>query len=160
MSALTALRRHDDAALALGILDQHDLRFPRGELAEEATLARVEALVKVKRSGEALALLEARGSAGRGDNQRKLLLTRAELRAAAGHCAAALRDLDDVLRGKPPEDALTERALWGRAACRASGGQPDGARADLEAYLRTFPSGRFAGRASAALGGDHPGPRP
>ena len=162
MSALTALRRDDDAPRALAILDRHDLRFPRGDLADEAALARVEALVKVKRSGDALALLEARGPIRRGSSQRKLALTRAELRAGAGRCAAALDELDALLRGAPPADAVTERALWERAACRASGGQFDSARADLEAYLRLFPSGQFARSARAALdgGGDVGGPRP
>ena len=161
MSALTALRRDEDATRALAILDRHDLRFPRGDLADEAALARVEALVKVKRSDEALALLEARGPARRGDSQRKLSLTRAELRAAAGRCHAALDELDALLRGAPPADAVTERALWGRAACRASGAAFDSARADLETYLRLFPAGQFARGARAALEGTGGGtPRP
>jgi len=163
MSALTALRRQDDPGRALAILDRYDRRFPRGDLADEAALARVEALVKVKRSEDALALLEARGPIRRGSSQRKLVLMRAELRAASGGCAAALNDLDAVLRGAPPADAVTERALWGRAACRASRGQADSARADLHSYLRLFPSGQFARGARAALeheGGGLPSPKP
>lgn len=159
MSALTALRGHGDAIRALAILDRHDLRFPLGDLADEAALARVEALVKVKRSDEALVFLEARGPVRQGGSQRKLTLTRAELRAAAGKCAAALDELDALLRGAPPADGVTERALWGRAACRASGGHFDLARADLERYLRLFPAGQFARGARAALEGDSRGPR-
>ena len=163
MSALTALRRQDDPGRALAILDRHDSRFPRGDLADEAALARVEALVKMKRSSDALALLEARGPSRRGSSQRKLVLMRAELRAASGRCAAALDDLDALLVGAPPADAVTERALWGRAACRASGGQADAARADLQSYLRLFPSGQFVRDAHAALNGQGralPPPKP
>ncbi|HEY8923174.1 MAG TPA: tetratricopeptide repeat protein [Polyangia bacterium] len=154
MSALTALRRQDDPDRALAILDRHDLRFPRGDLADEAAVARVEALMKLKRSHDALALLEARGPIRRGSSQRKLLLTRAELRAASGQCGAALDDLGALLQGAPPVDGVTERALWGRAACRASRAEADLARADLQTYLRLFPTGQFARAARAALDGD------
>ena len=62
MSALAALRRDKDAGAALALLDEHDRRFPRGELAGEATRARVEALLGERRLDEALALLENLGT--------------------------------------------------------------------------------------------------
>jgi hypothetical protein len=156
MSALAVLRRQDDASAALALLDEHDRRFPGGDLTGEATLARVEALLRAKRSDEALALLERLGPEIAAGDQRKLLLTRAELRAATGQCAAAIEELDVLLRGEPRADPLTERALWGRAACRAARGDAVLARADLESYLMMFPSGRFAAAARDALGNHRP----
>ena len=154
MSALAALRRDKDAGAALALLDEHDRRFPRGELAGEATRARVEALLKERRLDEALALLENLGTGLGAGEQRKLSVTRAELRAATGQCAVAIEELDRLLRRDLRADALTERALWSRAACRAARGDAELARGDLERYLTTFPSGRFAAAARAALAKD------
>jgi TolA-binding protein len=40
-----------------------------------------------------------------------------------------------------PEDAFAERALYGRAMCRAHAGRLGDARGDLRAYLDRFPRG-------------------
>lgn len=150
-TALRKLRQDDDASGALAILDQHDVRFGRATLAPEATLARIEALVKLRRNDAALSVLDGMTPAPAGIG-RDLLIARAELRAAAGRCAMARPDFDLVLRGEPDFDSLAERALWGRASCRAGGTDVAGARADLQSYLLHFPDGRFAGNARAALG--------
>jgi hypothetical protein len=149
--ALRKLRQDDDAPGALSILDEHDLRFAGAALAPEATLARIEALIKVHRNTDALSRLDGIAPSPIGIG-RDLLIARAELRATAGRCAMAALDFDDLLLGTPAFDAITERALWGRASCRARSADPTGARVDLEAYLSRFPSGRFAGDARTALG--------
>ena len=98
---------------------------------------RVEALLDLKRSGEALALLDGK-SLSNVAASRTLLLTRAELRAAAGRCAESLADFDLVLaRTRRPD----EQALYGRAVCRNRIGDRLGAQADLDLYQREFPTG-------------------
>jgi hypothetical protein len=149
-TALRKLRQDDDAGGALASLDEHDVRFGRGTLAPEATLARIEALVKLHRNAEALSLLDGMAPAPAGLG-RDLLIARAELRAAAGRCAMAGQDFDLLLDGEPAFDSIAERALWGRASCRAGDTDAAGARDDLRSYLFHFPHGRFAGDARAAL---------
>lgn len=149
--AMRKLRQDDDPTGALSLLDEHDVRFGRAALAPEAALARIEALMKVKRDSEALSLLDGMSPAPNGIG-RDLLIARAELRAAAGRCAAAAPDFDRLLWDDPALDAITERALWGRASCRARNVDAVRARADLKDYLSRFPNGRFAAEARAALG--------
>jgi hypothetical protein len=149
-TALRKLRQDDDANGALASLDEHDVRFGRGTLAPEATLARIEALVKLQRNTEALSLLDGMTPAPAGLG-RDLLIARAELRAAAGRCAVARPDFDRLLDDESAFDSIAERALWGRASCRAGGTDAAGARDDLRSYLFHFPHGRFAHDARAAL---------
>jgi hypothetical protein len=150
-NALRQLRERGDAAGALSLLDERDRRFgAAGLLGEETRTTRVEALLRLGEHARALALLDgvALPPAGRG---RALLATRAELRAEAGRCHEADADFDALLAdGAAPAD-VAERALYGRAACRARLGAADAARADLELYLQRFPAGRNAARARAAL---------
>jgi hypothetical protein len=150
-AALRRLREQGDAAGALALLDEHDRRFAaNGTLADEATTTRVEALLRLGQHARALVLLDAQTLAptGRG---RELLASRGELRGEAGRSAEALADFDAVLADDAATDGAAERALFGRAACRARLGQGDAARLDLEAYVTRFPTGRFAGRVQAAL---------
>jgi hypothetical protein len=149
-SALRRLRQDGDAQGALALLDEHTARFGSGgALAPEAEATRIEALVRLGRHAEALRLLDGLGPA---PARRELRATRGELRAQAGRCAEALADFDALLVSGGADDAVTERAFWGRAGCRARGADADGARADLTDYLARFPRGRFAERARAALG--------
>jgi hypothetical protein len=150
-SALRRLRQDDDAPGALAILDEHDARFGAAALAPEAALARIEALIKLRRNGDALSLLDGMTPAPVGIG-RELLIARAELRSTVGRCATATLDFDLLLRGARAFDSITERALWGRASCRAGRKDDLGARDDLHDYLSAFPSGRFAPAARGALG--------
>ena len=111
---------------------------------------RVEALLRLGRNAQALALLDAQELPARGLG-REMLVARAELRADRGRNLAALDDFELVLSASGKADAITDRALYGRADCRAKNGDWKGARSDLERYLGEFPQGRFARQARAAL---------
>jgi hypothetical protein len=148
--ALTSLRQQRDPRRALRALDEYERRFPTGALGPEASAARIDALLALGRRAQALERLETlplehlpRGA--------ELRVLRGELRAGRGQLAGALEDFSAVLSmpGAPP--AVAERALYGRGSCRSRAGDPAGARADLQDYLRRFPSGQFAGPAGHAL---------
>jgi hypothetical protein len=134
------------------VLDQHAARFGSGgALVAEANGTRIEALLRLGRRDQALALLDpmALPPSRRGQ---EMLLTRAELRSQAGRCADALIDFDLLRGGAPaPVGAVMERVLYGRASCRARGGDVAGSRADLQSYLYLFPEGKFAAQARQAL---------
>ena len=140
--AFRALRTDRDPGAALAALDEHARRFPRGHLKPESELARVEALVMLGRSADALAALDAVRSP-RGAASRRPALMRAELRAELGRCQQALPDFDEALAGTAA-DEIDERALRGRAACRERLGDLGGARADLDRHLRRHPTSPFA----------------
>lgn len=145
--ALRKLRQERDARGALQLLDGYAERFPRGRLAPEAALGRVEALMALDRRNEALRLLETTPSLPLG---RETAVLRGELRASAGRCREAIADFGEALSASP-RDALDDRALFGRAFCRARGGDRAGGRTELERYLSVFPQGRFAAQARRAL---------
>lgn len=152
-AAMRRLREQDDAVGALALLDEHDARFGRaGALGGESNTTRVEALLRLGRLDRALELLDALAPRPRG-RDRDLLATRGELRADAGRCPEALTDFEAVLESgdDSARDLAAERALYGRAGCKARLGERDAARADLEAYLSRFPQGQYAARARAAL---------
>jgi hypothetical protein len=152
--ALSDLRQHDDPRAALSTLDRYAQAFPHGVLENEAWRTRVEAAIQLQDLKTALKLLESRPSSAdplAGD----LLLTRAELRAAAGHFSEALADFNRVLESAagPLAAGGDERALYGRAVCLGRLAQDERARVDLLAYQRRFPSGRFAGEVQRLLAG-------
>jgi hypothetical protein len=151
---LHKLRQDEDPAAALALLDAHAADFSStGALADEAKTARIEALLRLHRNDQALTLLEAMPLAPTGVG-REPMVARGELRARAERCAAAVADFDVLLApaGRPADDAVTERALYGRASCRAQARDVAGSRADLKLYLARFPAGRFATAAREALG--------
>jgi hypothetical protein len=120
-------------------------------LAAEVLLARVEAQLALGGRAEALRLIEAERR-GPSRESRQIVLIRGELRAGAGRCAEALADFDGIL-AQPGADAITERALYGRAVCNRNLQQLTAAERDFSAYLHRFPSGRFASSARAAMAG-------
>jgi len=137
-AALRLLRAQNDAAAALARLDDHDRRFPAGVLAREAALARVEALLALGRDGAALELLDRLALDG---VDRRALLARAELRAAAGRCLDASGDFARARGGADARDDLAARALYGDGFCHLRAGDLSGARAAFESYLRDFSNG-------------------
>ncbi|MGC4118994.1 MAG: hypothetical protein QM765_31380 [Myxococcales bacterium] len=118
-------------------------RHPSGALEEEASAARIEALVALHRSGEALVELDGltpklpKGSVRRA----QLVLLQGELSSEVGRFAEALPLFDELVTGG---GATLERALFGRATARSRVGDLAGCRADLLRYLDLFPQGAFA----------------
>jgi hypothetical protein len=162
--ALSRLRQGHDPAGALVLLDQYTRTFPHGVLESEALSARLEAVIQMDDRKTALRLLDDRSVfAGRLGAQ--LLLTRAELRASAGRYADALGDFDRLL-GAPSTSSVAagptdlERGLYGRAVCLGHLGRDDRARADLDAYQRRFPQGKYAAEVTRLLKGASPERRP
>jgi len=154
--AMKILRDGHDARTALALLAQHAERFPTGALASEATMLRIEALLALGLRNEALSVLDKVPLASL-PNRDEQLVVRGELRAANRRWREAEQDFGYTLRegGLPAASAkarnIQERALWGRASARSRLGDQDGARADLDLYLRHFPGGRFASSAAALL---------
>jgi hypothetical protein len=141
--ALSQLRHQGDPRAALATLDVYARAFPHGVLETEASRTRLEALIRLDDRKAALALLDA--MPGLSDEPgTDLPLTRAELRAASGRYREALADFTQVVESEGGASAASERALYGRAVCLGRLGEDDRARADLLAYERRFPSGRFA----------------
>ena len=150
--AIHKLRQERNPGQALAMLDQHRARFgAKGALEPEAEVTRIEALLRLGRHDQALGLLDAQVLTAAGVG-REMLVARAELRAEKGRCGAALNDFNLLLAAEAPPDLVTERAMYGRATCRAQQGDWAGARSDLEHYLARFPKGRFADQARAAMG--------
>jgi hypothetical protein len=155
--ALSDLRQHDDPRAALSTLDRYAQEFPHGVLETEAWRTRVEAAIQLHDLKTALTLLDDRR--GSVDSLGvDLLLTRAELRAAAGHFSEALADFNRVLASADGLRAAAgdERALYGRAVCLGRLAQDERARVDLLAYRKRFPNGRFAGEVQRLLAGSIP----
>jgi len=154
--ALVKLRREHDAQGALAILDESHALFEKGALAQEAQVARVDALLALGRRAEALALLERLPLAhiGRGG---ELQLVRAELRAA-NDCGLALGDFDALVT-RALAAPLLERALYGRAACELQVSDRSQAEQDLNRYLTRFPQGRFVAEVQKQLAKLHDQPR-
>jgi len=152
------LRTKHDPRASLALLDDYSRRFPQTVLAPEVAMLRVEALLALGEKAKALSVLD-RLSLAMMPNRDERLVLRGELRAGAGRWREAQADFETPLSDLAfsgidvkSRDVL-ERALWGRASARSRLGDEAGARADLASYLRTFPSGRFAGLAAALLEG-------
>ena len=147
--AFRHLRDEGDATAALAALDERQRRFGAGALAAEAALARVEALLLLGRTADALPFLVAIRDARAGQTP-EVRATRAELLTRSHRCGEAAPDFDALLAPGAPR-ATRERALYARASCRLQSGQPLGAVPDLESYLAEFPDGRSAPTVRAAL---------
>jgi hypothetical protein len=146
--AISHLRGDHDAAAALDDLADYDRRFPNGLLEPEVLRIRTEALLDVGRDHEALTRLD---DSAADALTRPLRLLRGELRARAGRCDEALRDLGPLADESQTPSALAGRALYARASCHAQLGDIAAARGDLERYEARFPDGSFHVDAAAFL---------
>jgi hypothetical protein len=140
-SAMALLRGKHDAQAALWVLDDYLHRFPQGMLVREARVARMDALLMLNRSDEALLALETLQLDQHGRSA-ELQVIRAELRSRTD-CPHAEQDFGAVL-ARTKSAALEERALYGRASCRTQHGDAKGAAQDLRRYLERFPNGSHA----------------
>jgi TolA-binding protein len=139
--AIGLLRRDHNAPAALAALDAYLGRYPHGVLHREARLARLDALLLLQRTEEALAALETL-PLDSGRRSTELQVVRAELRARTD-CAHAEEDFSAALTHSP-DAVLLERILYGRGACRGKLGKGSGAAEDLQRYLERFPNGAHA----------------
>ena len=148
--AMRSLRNDRDPEAALEILTQHAALFPQSPLNSERSVLEVEALLTLGRRDEALLRLDGM-SLDDTPRSTERHVVRGELRARAQRWKEAAADFDQALAYGQGSQALQERALWGRAATRTHTGDQEGARADLEIYLRLYPTGRFASEAARLL---------
>jgi TolA-binding protein len=146
-TALRALRHQGDARTALALLDEHARRFPRGALAAEVALARLQTLLALGRDDEALSALDAQPR----PLAPELGVLRGELRAGRGRCIEAIADFEAVMTAAGARGPSRERALYGEAVCQARLGAVEAAGRRYAEYLQRFPSGRFAAEARRAL---------
>lgn len=121
--ALKTLRADRDPAGALSLLDDYGRRFPAGLLHDEVSAMRVEALMALDRTDEALKGVEALPDAVLARWPR-LRILRGELRAKHGRCADAMIDFGTLLT-RPDGDNIRQRAEAGRDACVAQRGKAD-----------------------------------
>jgi hypothetical protein len=115
--ALKKLRADRDPAGAMPLLDDYDRRFPGGLLHDEVSAMRIEALMALDRTGEALEKVEALPDSLVARWPR-LRIVRGELRANHGRCADAMADFAALLF-RPSDDEIRGRAGAGRDACLA-----------------------------------------
>jgi hypothetical protein len=146
--AISHLRGGHEATAALDDLADYERRFPSGLLDREVLRIRIEALLDLARDREALKRLDDRAPDAL---TRPLLLLRGELRARAGRCDEALRDLDPLADEGQTPAVLAGRALYARASCHSQLGDVAAARDDLERYQARFPDGSFHADAAAFL---------
>ena len=144
-AAVRHLQLEHDASGALRLLDVHRRKFPAGMLRFEADRLRLDALLQLGRSADALRELDEMSLAN--TKNADLLLERGELRAVHARCADAITDFE-WLASHHPEDAVRERISWARCICA-----PDAAsrRGLLREYVSDFPHGPHAAEAKRAL---------
>jgi TolA-binding protein len=148
-NGLRQLHQGGDVSGALGTLKAYLARYPGGTLRSEAEAGELDALLRLGRKGEAVALLDdlaARGFRGM-SRAAELRILRGELLAEQGRCPEALAIFGLQESGGP----LRERALYGRAVCLARTGDAQGSRRGFEELLAAFPQGPHADAARQAL---------
>ncbi len=138
-----------DYERALETLKQHETRYPHGVLENEIRLTKLSALTKSGRMGEALSILESTTLTG--PRMLDMLVLRGELRTHAGRYEPGADDFGRALLAHPRAD-LEERALYGRAVCRAHLGDRQGARRDAHEYLAKYAGERRASEVQRILG--------
>jgi len=144
-------RNRGNPSAALARLDEYRARFPEGSLADEAMHARVEVLVELGRSEEAISAIEdlRRRAVAGSTRWLELEVLRAELLVQIGRPSEALGIFDGLIDASSP--AVRERAVYARSTCHFALGDAAQGRADLVRYLKDYPDGRFAKKARARL---------
>jgi tetratricopeptide (TPR) repeat protein len=137
--ALTRLHRSHDAPGALSAIARYSERFPRGQLAGEATLVQAEALSRLGRREELVARLDP-DTIAQSPRPADLKLLRAEALAQLGRCREAIPAFSEIVEANQP--SLLERSLFGRALCLANEGRVNQARDDLSQIVVHFPKAR------------------
>jgi len=150
--AMAQLNVEHEPAAALGTLSVYGLRYPNGILRGETFIAQIKAELMLGLDTEVLGLLDAMDERAFAalPQAGEVRLLRAELLARVGRCTDALGALRPHLGPSAPADQRG-RALFLRADCRSHLGDPQGSREDLDAYLREFPQGPYAPRATEML---------
>ncbi len=136
---MTRLHRSHDAPGALSAIAKYSERFPRGQLAGEATLVQAEALSRLGRREELVARLDA-DTIAQSPRPADLKLLRAEALAQLGRCREAIPAFTEILEADQPE--LRERSLFGRALCSVNEGRANQARDDLSRIVVEYPKAR------------------
>jgi hypothetical protein len=149
--AVKAMESDGSPRQALAILDDYHRRHPHGALEQEANLIRIDALSAIGDQTRALGLLDSIDLSST-PRARELLVLRGELRGHKERCAEAIDDFTSALE-LDRQDAIDERAWFGRASCRALAGDTEGARKDLKRCLERHPRGKLAQPVRAALSG-------
>jgi len=142
-SALKQLRRNHDPQGALSVLETYQQEFPTGVLRPEAVMIRAESLVDLGRHQDLVDLLTPEAVADL-PRSTELSLLRGEALSHLDRCREAIPLFSALLSAslldEPAVDSsLRERALYGRALCRAHTGQVAAARRDLELEAAQFP---------------------
>jgi TolA-binding protein len=148
--AFSQLRAKRDPGAALDTFNDYLEANPLGVMRKEASMARIEALLKLGRQRDALAALQS-FPFGDGARDAEMRVVRGEL-AAVRSCQEAIPDFAAVTSEGAASPAVLERALYGRAACEARLGRRPEAEVSFRAYLRQFPAGSFAAGARRQLG--------
>lgn len=123
-------------------------RAPTAEARRQVTREAVDAALRADRSAEAVAwLIEARGFES--DPQRRAALEKEAMDLIDGRVSPiGLRRLLEKVRAREfPHEALAMKL----GLVLAHAGERAGARSALESYLKDYPSGVYAARATAAL---------
>lgn len=141
------LRTENNPSAALLALQEHARVYPRSGLVGERSALEVEALLALHRDREALGRLDTM-ALDELPRSGERFVVRGELRAAARRWLEASADFDHALARVSGSPAWHERALWGRGAARLRCGEREAGMADIERYLDSYPSGRFATEAA------------
>ncbi len=145
--AMRKLRMENNPAAALSALQEHARSYPRSGLTGERSALEVEALLALHRDHEALAHLDTM-ALDELPRSGERFVVRGELRAAARRWIEASADFDHALARVSGSPAWHERALWGRGVARLRCGEREAGLADIERYLDSYPSGRYAAEAA------------
>jgi hypothetical protein len=111
--ALELWRARRDGPAALAALDEHQRRFPSGQMRAEAMVLRAEILLAAHRDREAMAALD-QVALDRVPRARELHTLRGELRARFARCEDARTDLTPIAAGGADEHAKRAQVALGR----------------------------------------------